>query len=235
VGLIAMAIVQTGSRGGLVVFSVGLLVYLSTGRTMRARVRNVGVAVAGFSAMAFLVSRSEVMRTRVAMAEEGSFSQRERIFPTEMGMISDRPLLGWGPVTNKYELASRLGDAIHDRRDAHNILLEVLTASGLLGAIPFGIGLWLCIRSAWSARNGPRGVVPLALVLAVLAGNMSENRIAGPLLWLILGCALASEVERPPGPLAAARRGPGSTAHRNGSGRLRSRFNAQPDDRPHRP
>ncbi|MEO6055331.1 MAG: O-antigen ligase family protein, partial [Gemmatimonadales bacterium] len=190
--LIAAGMVQTGSRGGLVVFSVGLMVYLMTGRTLRLRIRNVGVALLGFGAILFLISRSEVMQGRLARAEEGSFSQREHIFPTLVGMFREKPLLGWGPITNKYELASRLGDAIHDRRDAHNILLEVLTSTGLAGTIPFCFGLWLCLRSAWTARAGPRGVVPLAILLAVLAGNMSENRISGPMLWLILGCALAS-------------------------------------------
>jgi O-antigen ligase len=192
VALIAVGLVETGSRGGLVVFSVGMLVYLSTGRTLRTRIRNVGIGVVGFALLLFLVLHSDVMLGRLAKVPEGSFSQREHIFPTLLGMLREKPLLGWGPITNKYELASRLGDAIHDRRDAHNILLEVLTASGLLGAIPFCLGLLLCVRSAWAARAGPRGVVPLALLLAVLAGNMSENRIAGPLLWLTLGCALAS-------------------------------------------
>ena len=192
VGLIGIGMVATGSRGGLVVFSVGMLVYLSTGRTLRTRVRNVAIGLVGFALMLLLVLKSDVMLGRLAKVPEGSFSQRENIFPTLLGMMREKPLLGWGPITNKYELARRLGDAIHDRRDAHNIMLEVLTASGLLGAIPFCLGLWLCVHSAWLARASPRGVVPLALLLAVLAGNMSENRIAGPLLWLILGCALAS-------------------------------------------
>jgi len=192
VGLIGIGMVATGSRGGLVVFSIGMLVYLSTGRTLRTRMRNLAIGCVGFALMLLLVVKSDVMLGRLAKVPEGSFSQRENIFPTLVGMVREKPLLGWGPITNKYELARRLGDAVHDRRDAHNIMLEVLTASGLLGAIPFCLGLWLCVQAAWTARASPRGVVPLALLLAVLAGNMSENRIAGPLLWLILGCALAS-------------------------------------------
>ena len=48
--LIATGMVQTGSRGGLVVFSVGLMVYLASGRTLQTRVRNVGVALLAFLA-----------------------------------------------------------------------------------------------------------------------------------------------------------------------------------------
>jgi NhaP-type Na+/H+ or K+/H+ antiporter len=61
----------------------------------------------------------------------------------------------------------------------------------MLGAIVFFAGVWQCLHSAWTARAGPRGVVPLAMGLAVLAGNMSENRIAGPPL-LVLACALST-------------------------------------------
>jgi hypothetical protein len=72
-------------------------------------------------------------------------------------------------------------------------------------------------------------VVPLALLLAVLAGNMSENRIAGPMLWMLLGCALAS------GSLIAARSPPRASGGEPGRslagrwwGRALQRPKAQP-------
>jgi O-antigen ligase len=196
-GLIAFGLVGTGSRGGLVTLSVGLGVYLATGQSFKTRLRNVAVVLAGAGLLFFLVTRSEVMLGRLAKAEAGSFSQREHIFPLLLGMFREKPLLGWGPITNKYELAARLGDPTHERRDAHNVVLEVLTASGMLGAITFLAGVWLCLQSAWTARAGPRGIVPLAMGLALLAGNMSENRIAGPLLWLVLACALSAGSTEP--------------------------------------
>src|SRR2546430_4868572 len=55
-------------------------------------------------------------------------------------MAAERPLVGWGPVNNKYELGIRLDERIHRRRDAHNLLLEVLTATGAFGAVPFLVG-----------------------------------------------------------------------------------------------
>lgn len=192
VGLIAIGQVQTGSRGSLLALCAGLLVYLSAGRTLRIRIRNAAVVAIGVVLFLVLVSRSEVMQGRIARAEAGSFSQREKIFPILFAMVRERPVLGWGPVTNKYELASRLGDPTHGRRDPHNIVLEMLTSCGLVGAAAFFAGLWLCLRQAWQARAGPRGLVPLAMLLAILVSNMSENRLAGPLLWLILACALSS-------------------------------------------
>jgi O-antigen ligase len=193
VALIAIGMVETGSRGGMVILSLGLLVYSATGRSLGARVRNAAVVLLALAVLIFAVARSDVMRGRLEMAREGSFSQREKIFPLELAMIREKPILGWGPITNKYELALRIRDSIHTRRDAHNILLEILTATGIAGLIPFLLGTWLCLLSAWRARAGPYGVVPLAILLAVLAGNMSENRIAGPVLWFVLAQALAAD------------------------------------------
>ena len=96
------------------------------------------------------------------------------------------------PGTNKYELARRLGDPAYGRRDAHNGMLEILTSTGIVGLFPFLVGVLLCVGSAWSARAGPHGLVPLAMVVALLVGNMGENRIVGPLFWIMLGYALAS-------------------------------------------
>lgn len=200
VGLIAIGQVQTGSRGSILALCAGLLVYLSAGRSLRTRIRNAAVVAIGLGLLLVLVTRSEVMQGRIARAEAGSFSQREKIFPILFAMVRERPVLGWGPVTNKYEIARRLGDPAHDRRDPHNIVLEMLTSCGLVGAAAFFAGLWLCLRQAWRARAGPRGLVPLAMMLAVLVSNMSENRLAGPLLWFILACALSSSGEPQSGP-----------------------------------
>src|SRR3989449_5052364 len=90
-----------------------------------------------------------------------------------MHMAAERPLVGWGPVNNKYELGIRLDERIHRRRDAHNLLLEVLTATGAFGAVPFLVGLGLCAAGAWQARRRAHGVLALALLAGVMLANMS--------------------------------------------------------------
>ena len=62
------------------------------------------------------------------------------------------------------------------------------------------IGLWFCARAAWRGRNGTFGLLPLALVLAVLAGSMSGTDIARKHLWFVLAIAVATE------PVVARRR-----------------------------
>src|SRR5204862_6353680 len=55
--------------------------------------------------------------------------------PTEIYTLSLHDAL---PIlNNKYELGIREDERVRRRRDAHNVVLEVLTATGVVGAIPF--------------------------------------------------------------------------------------------------
>jgi O-antigen ligase len=189
--MIGLAIIQTGSRGGLACTAVGLLVLLGQGRTAWVRVRGVLFGLAAIGLLAFGAWRSDMFRARAtAAATEGSLAGRERIYPATIEMISERPLLGWGPTENQYEIGKRIGEEKKERRDAHNIILELLSATGVLGAIPFLIGLGLCILGAWRARRGPYHMLPLALLFTVLMGTISGTWIASKILWLALAIAL---------------------------------------------
>ena len=173
---------------------LGLVVYaLGRARTPWARIRNALVTVLAIAALVMFTYTNDLMRARFTDAlERGGMAGRERIYPALIGMFEERPLVGWGPVNNKYELGLRLNERIFRRRDAHNVVLEVLSSTGLAGTIPFLAGLGLCCVGAWRARRGRQGMLPFALLLVVLAANMSGNWIASKLLWLVLAYGLAS-------------------------------------------
>jgi O-antigen ligase len=83
----------------------------------------------------------------------------------------------------------------------HNMFLDVLTSTGLFGAIPLFTYIVICMLAAWRARHGPQGVLPLAVVIMILLMDMSGNWIASKLDWLLMAYALASA-----SPLLAAQR-----------------------------
>jgi len=136
---------------------------------------------------------STLMRNRLeSAATEGNLAGREEIFPELIQMFREKPLLGWGPITNKYELGIRLHEIKHPRRDAHNVVLEVLSATGVLGTIPFVIAVGLSVLAAWRARRRLHGILPAALVAVVLVANMSGNRIANKVFWLVFAYSVAA-------------------------------------------
>src|SRR5687768_11706105 len=114
------------------------------------------------------------------------------IFPLAAAMAMEKPLFGWGGIRNQFELGSRLPENDRARRDTHNLGLELMTSTGLVGTIPFLIGLSLCVLAAWRARRGPQGVLPMAMIALVLVGNLSGNFLVFKLYWVMLAFAVAS-------------------------------------------
>lgn len=199
---IGVAMIQTGSRGGLLALTVGLCVFLLGAKGARTRARNTVIAVFAIAFLGVMADRSTMMRSRLEdSAETGTMAGREHIYPAAWAMFKERPVLGWGPVNNKYVLGGRLAEQLRRRRDTHNLLLEVLTSTGVVGAIPFMLVLALGIRGCLQARHGPHGALPLAFMSAVLVANSSGNWIASKLLWVVLAFAIAAGAEA-----AAARR-----------------------------
>jgi len=191
IALIALAMIDGGSRGGLLALATGLMTYGVTGTTLKHKFRNAAVAVVVIGLVTAFVMRSPLMQERVALASEGNLAKREQIIPNALRMFLDRPIVGWG-AENEYELQKRMPQLERDSRDTHNLVLHVLTTSGLLGAVPFFLALWLAVRAAWRGRSGPLGSLPLAVLMALLAGNMSGNYIAFKLQWVVIGLAFAS-------------------------------------------
>ncbi len=192
-GLMLVALVNTGSRGGFLALAVGLLTVMSGGKTLWHRFRNLLVAVLAIGFCIWVSYESETMRVRFEKSiDEGSMAKREMIFPAAWQLFLESPLIGWGPVNNTWKLGSRVGEPDHPSRDTHNLGLELLTATGILGAIPFLIGICFCVRSAWKARSGTQGVLPFAMIAAILISNMGANMLHSKLQWFVFSYALAS-------------------------------------------
>ena len=166
---------------------------LAAAEPLPRRARRIGVAVAALGLLAALTWTFDSTRKRFeATVERGAMAGRENIYPELLVMAALKPVAGWGPIENKYELGERLKEPERfRRRDAHNLWLEAVTAAGLLALLPLVLGHAVCARSAWSAcRRGD--ALPLALLALVFTANMSNNWIVGKLDWVVLAFALAA-------------------------------------------
>jgi O-antigen ligase len=196
--VLALAIVQTGSRGGLLTVGSGLLVFLFDNGRRESRMGRALFVALGAAVLIGMSYFSEASRQRWEETfGAGDLAHREELYPTAWQMFIEKPVAGWGPVTALYELGARTkhvrwSNPEEMKRDTHNLALHVLTATGILGAVPFVVGMWLCVRAAWRARPGPQGVLPLALVISLLVSNMSGDRIYLKFHWFVLAYALAS-------------------------------------------
>lgn len=194
VALIGGAIVAAGSRGPLLALGAGLLVFVLNKGSLLTKLRNALVVLLGIGFFFWIAYQSEATRPRFeATLESGNMTDRERIYPFAWQMFLERPVAGWGPTANTYELGKRLGVfPRYDRMDTHNLVLYVLTATGVLGSIPFLAGTWLCLKSAWKARGGAEGILPMAMAVAIMTAATSSSGFHWKQHWVIMAYALAS-------------------------------------------
>jgi O-antigen ligase len=185
---ILAAMISTGSRGGIAAVVIGIGVYVLPYWKKKRPLAAIGFAAAGVIAVAFLVvTTPELLKRWQESYYEGELSDRENIFADSIQMISERPLLGWGAVEYGYELGFRGRSS--DPNDTHNLIFHLLAELGILGTIPFLIGLCVILREAWRARSGVLGLLPLALMGAILAGNLSGNNLVWKPQWLVFALA----------------------------------------------
>lgn len=184
-------IVRTGSRAGLASFAIGFLTYLLPRRQSQRRLSLVAMGILVAGALGYLVIQSPTALTRLHQSYSGNLSGRQVIIPASLGMVREQPFLGWQPVAYWEELARRVGQ-IWGAKDAHNLVFHLLLEVGLVGAVPFLVGLFLCARLAWAARSGSLGLLPLALILAALSANVTHTYLTRKPQWLVLALAVAA-------------------------------------------
>src|SRR5262245_23831320 len=193
------AIIDTGSRGALIALGIGFAAFAIRGKTLWAKAKSLVIVMAVLGGLVLAVLQTPSLVSRYKQTLTGNdMAGRENIFPTAWGMFKEKPFIGWGPIDNMYELGKRLqimyGAPVgpDGAKDTHNMLLEILTSTGLFGTVPLLICVILCLLAAWRARRGSQGALPIVMVVTVILINMSGNWIASKLDWLMLACALAS-------------------------------------------
>jgi O-antigen ligase len=193
---LAVLIIRTASRSGALAFLAGLAVFLLPAGGSRRRLTAVVLAGLVLLGVVFLVVTNPLLEARLnATYQHGDTAGRNHIYSKSLSMIAERPIVGWGPGSGLYELGRRLNYA-GGAKDTHNLLLYLLVEVGLVGTVPFLIGLALVVRTAWRGRSGPLGLVPLALVAVVLTANLSHTFLARKPVWLVLAVAMASAPAR---------------------------------------
>jgi O-antigen ligase len=193
VALLGVGLIQTGSRGGLLALTIGLMAFVLRPGTTRTKILNtLGILlVVVFIVVATLLSG--VMSARFEdTLEDGDLARRERIYPTAFEMFREKPFLGWGPITSTYELGMRLGHPEEETKNPHNLILFGFVTTGLLGSLPLFMGIGFALVGSWKTRHGAHGSLPLAMLVAVLAANMSGLYLFNKLHWLVMAYALAS-------------------------------------------
>lgn len=181
----------TASRGPLLGFLFGAAVFaLLFAFLEKGRIRKIAIGVL-FAALLiptvfFFVKDTEVVRSSdtlgrfVNMLGDPAARGRFTIWKMAFQGWQERPVLGWGQESFIYVFSKYYDPSLWQNEPwfdrAHNVFLDWLTASGILGlgaylAI-FGAALFLCFRSF---QNGRIDRFMFAGVLALLSAHFFQN------------------------------------------------------------
>jgi O-antigen ligase len=193
---LVILITRTASRAGFAALLIGLAVFLLPGGQGQARRRLVAAlgAVVVLLGALFMAVRNPVLEGRLGNFYHAGDVTRGHIYAAARQMVVERPIAGWGPVVAQNRLGARVNSKT-GIRDAHNLLLSLLIEVGILGTLPFLVGLLLVIRASWRGRTGRLGLVPLALLCVVLTTNVAHTNLAWKPMWFVLAVAMASAVK----------------------------------------
>jgi O-antigen ligase len=195
-----LCLIMTGSRGGMGALGVGFLAFTLKQGNVLKMLRNFIVVLSALCVAGWIVINTEPMKSRYNKSvKRGDMSGRQYIYPHAFDMIDEKPFLGWGPGNQQYELYERtkhleFGDPTklktRKSKATHNLVLEVLTSTGIVGAIPLFICIGLCLWGGWKARATTQGILPFALAMAVLMVNMTIPWQPAKQVWVIFAYAL---------------------------------------------
>lgn len=191
-GAIAVGMVLTGSRTAMVTSVVGILLFIVTKRgNLALKIRIAFIGILAIAALVWLLFQNDAARTRWERTiYQGDQSRREEIHPAAWDMFMEKPLLGWGPVSHYLELGARFK---RPAMDPHNLYLWVMIETGLLGSVPFFIGLWMCLRGGWRATYGAEGPLPIIMLTSMFLVGLSGSFHLRKIFWIVLAYNLASE------------------------------------------
>lgn len=206
--LMGVALVMSGSRGGLVAL-VAELIFLAVVATKTSTsgglFLKVGLAAALVGAIVFgtILIGGDSTLTRIAETAQSKdpTSSRLQIWATTVEIIRQNPLFGagWGA----YGIAYTQFDPLNGRErveQAHNDYLQIFADAGIVGAVLGALFVFWLFREGWrriqSADNYRRGVAAGALAgcFAILIHSIFDfvlHTTAISLLFLLLA-ALAT-------------------------------------------
>jgi len=217
--LISMA--RTGSRGGALAMTVGLVIVTVSTVNLRKAPRYLVLVPLFFAAGLYAAMSSPVFVERAMMAIHGeNLGGRPELAEGAWILIREEPIVGVGPA-----YVWRLGaiTGMGGRRPAHNGFLQIAVSFGIPGLLLFLRFVWECFKPAWRNRMTPDGAVALAVFTTLMGFFMTSNTGYGKLTWVLFAIVASTRQVDVLGHSVLEARGPHLASRRSVRGFERGR------------
>lgn len=200
IALVGAALAKTGSRAAALILAMGVTLLLFQSGSLGLRARRIATLLLVTTILASVAWSIPTVTQRFEKLDAGTLGAQEgrvRMIPVLVEMFLRSPVHGSGPDGYRFELTRRaMPYLVREQRviSAHNLALLLLVETGVIGFLLFATGVGYALRSAWRARMGRGGLLPLSLLLPlVVAGLIVSNPSHLMVFWLAIAIALAGE------------------------------------------
>lgn len=206
-GLSVVTVILTASRGGLIILGLGAAYAVISARGMRPAAKLTALAILSVAVWVALSLAPAHVLDRLSTIESqlsgGTLDLRTVIWRAGLAEFPGHLLLGTGAATFPMAISHGLGMQL----DAHNVFVQVLVETGLLGLVVWLLSLgaatyWL-LSSRRRSGNWFWVLLGLQVVLCLGTANFEWRKV----VWLALALLAAQgrlAAERPSGSTADA-------------------------------
>src|ERR1700722_16718239 len=208
VSLAAIAVLLTQSRGGILatfgVFAVTCWLLVPRVAT-RIKIFSVSI-LCGLLLFPLILTHFE----RLQGVDDATEFSRLALWQAAVGEFVGHPLLGVGYGNYKYFYSNFFFVPVEnlDRLDAHNLYLQLLAETGLIGFLVFAVIVALFFRRSWNLIRDRDPLLRLTGVgvIGALAGTLIHGAVDfmfhvspqfGALFWIIMGLCTSAATIKP--------------------------------------
>lgn len=196
-GLTGAALYFTGSRGGLIAYGGMLLVSLWFLKPRRVAVRRVLLAAALSVAVVLSLQRESAGGARLQEVDEFTSASRLALWGAAGAMFVQHPVLGVGYGNYRSLYGDYIPGAAPDQLDAHNLYLQFLSETGVIGFAVFFVIIITFVRMAIKLARSPDsfgrligigvgGALAATLIHGMVDYLFNVSPQFGALFWLVL-------------------------------------------------
>jgi O-antigen ligase len=179
---------ETGSRVAFISFALASLAGMLLWKTKRVWTK-VAICVVGVAASILIwqfAMESEMIKARMlSTIEQADLSGRDQIWSKLLPLLGDHIVFGVGQTGYAAFSAPAFASLYGFARSPHNVFLEVLCYTGVVGLILYLTFLFFVIRNAYQNYSHHQRLLPL-LILFPIFGLLLSGQILGQKYgWLI--------------------------------------------------
>lgn len=184
-----LAIIKTGSRGGLVALFLGVISIAFSSTTRKQVIYSLLFIVLIFGVGAYMVINDKSFMMRILFSvNEGDSAGRDWIWSKAWELTQSLPLFGFGFKGYMFELGYVTG---HPTRATHNTFLAMLLSTGWMGLLVF-VSFYLYIsKIVWKYRTLPYGNFLFSAFIICTLSAQSINLEITKWFWIILALVLS--------------------------------------------